>query len=91
METLVGTEWTSTPCSRHYFKYLLEEIVLAEQLTVAGETLFVQLHPTLAALETFGVPRPVGHLEDEPVQDELVTAATFGNGGCKKIIKMVAS
>lgn len=43
-------------------KYLLEEIVLAEQLPVAGETFLIQLHPTFATLQTLGVPGPVGHL-----------------------------
>lgn len=39
---------------------------------------------TIAALEALGVPRAVGHFEDEPVQDQLVAAAALGDGGCKE-------
>lgn len=36
--------------------YLLEKILFAKKLAVAGKTLVVQLGSTFAALETLGVP-----------------------------------
>jgi hypothetical protein len=65
-------------------EYSLEEIVLAEDLTVSGETLVTELPTTFAALEALGVPRPVQHLQDEAVQNQLLATPAFWDAGCNK-------
>jgi hypothetical protein len=65
-------------------EYSLEEIVLAEDLTISGETLVTELPITFAAFEALGVPRPVQHLQDETVQNQLLAASTFWDAGCNK-------
>lgn len=42
--------------------YLLEEVLLTEELPVPGKALVVQLRMTLAALQALGVPGPLQHL-----------------------------
>lgn len=42
--------------------YLLEEVLLTEELSVPGKALVIQLRMTLAALQALGVPGPLQHL-----------------------------
>lgn len=65
-------------------EYSLEEIVLAEDLTVSGETLVTELPTTFAAFKALRVPCPVQHLQDEAVQNQLLTASTFWDAGCNR-------
>lgn len=65
--------------------YLLEEVVLAEQLTISSETLIVELSMTFTTLQAFCMPRSLQDFEDESVQDEFVTSTTFGYGCWKKV------
>lgn len=64
----------------------LEKVLLAEQLTIPGEALVVQLGMALAALQTLGVPRALQHLQYEPVQDQLVAAAALRYRRCGREI-----
>lgn len=57
--------------------YLLEEVLLAEQLPVPGEALIVQLGVALAALQALRMPSPLQHLQYKAIQDQLVAAATL--------------
>jgi hypothetical protein len=63
-------------------EYSLEEVLLAEDLAISSETLVAQLSTALAALEALGVPRAVQHLQDEAVQNQLLTAPALGDAGC---------
>lgn len=65
--------------------YLLKEILLAEQLTVAGEALVIQLSVALTALQALCMPGPLQHLQYETIQDEFVAAAALGYCSCKCI------
>lgn len=65
-------------------EYSLEEVLLAEDLAISSETLVAQLSTALTALEALGVPRAVQHLQDEAVQNQLLTSTTFGDAGCKE-------
>ena len=64
--------------------YSLEEVLLAEDLAISSETLVAKLPTALTALETLGVPRAVKHLQDEAVQNQLLTPTTLGDAGCKE-------
>jgi hypothetical protein len=66
-------------------EYSLEEIVLAEDLAVSGEALVTELPTTFAAFKALRVPRPVQHLQDETIQNQLLTASTFWDAGCNKV------
>jgi hypothetical protein len=65
-------------------EYSLEEIVLAEDLAVSGETFVTELPATFAAFKALRVPRPVQHLQDETVQNQFLTTSTFWDAGCNK-------
>jgi hypothetical protein len=65
-------------------EYSLEEVLLAEDLAISSETLVAQLSTALTALEALGVPRAVQHLQDEAVQNQLLTPTTLGDAGCKQ-------
>jgi len=65
-------------------EYSLEEVLLAEDLAISSETLVAQLSTALTALEALGVPRAVQHLQDEAVQNQLLTPTTLGDAGCKE-------
>jgi hypothetical protein len=67
-----------------YSEYSLEEVLLAEDLTITGETLVAELPATLAALEALRVPRSVQHLQDEAVQNQFLAASTLRDAGCNK-------
>lgn len=64
-------------------KYSLEEVILAEDLSVPGEALVRQLALAVDALEALPVPRALKDFQDEPVQDGLFTTSTLWNGCCK--------
>lgn len=70
-------------------KDLLEKILLAEDHAVPGETLVGELTPTLGTLETARVPRPLQHLEDEAVEDQLVAASALRDTRCKTKTKLL--
>lgn len=61
--------------------YLLKKVLLAKDHPVACETLVGELAAAVRALEAPRVPRAFQHLEDEPVQDELVAATALGDAG----------
>ena len=65
-------------------EYLLEEVLLAEDLAISSETLVAQLSTALAALQALSVPRAIQHLQDEAVQNQLLTATTLRDAGCKE-------
>lgn len=65
-------------------EYSLEEVVLAEDLAVSGETLVTELATTFAAFKALRVPRPVQHFQDETVQNQLLTTSTFWDAGCNR-------
>lgn len=71
--------------------YLLEEVLLTEELPVPGKALVVQLRMTLAALQALGMPGPLQHLQYKAIQDQFVAATTLRyrcytkrEGGTKK-------
>lgn len=64
--------------------YLLEEVLFAEQLAIAGKAFVIQLGMAFATLQALGVPSPLQHLQYETVQDELMTASALRYCGCNK-------
>ena len=64
--------------------YLLKEVVFAVDLVALGEALVRQLDEAVGTLEAARVPRPVEHLQDEPVQDRLAAPRALRYGGCTK-------
>jgi len=62
-----------TRLKRPPFWYSLEKVLFAEDVAVTRETPLRQLRSAVGALETARVPRPVQHLQDESVQDQLGT------------------
>lgn len=61
---------------------LLEKVFFAKQLAVSRKTLVVQLRMAFAALQTFRMPCPLKHLENEAIEDQFVTGAAFWYRGC---------
>lgn len=68
-------------------QYSLEKVLFAEDVAVAREASLRQLRAAVGALETPRVPRPVQHLQDEPVQNQLRAAPAPWNRGWN--IKMI--
>lgn len=64
---------------------LLEKIISTKQFAITREALLLQVHLALATLHTLDVPRAVEHVEQEAVQNGLITAWTLrGHVGARR-------
>lgn len=62
--------------SRERRGLLPEEVVFTVQLALPGEALLREIGFTLAALNTFNMPRAVQHVQQKAVEDRPLTAGT---------------